>query len=122
MKGDLDTASASSPVNTPILTVVASYDGGSESECELEEELRRVVSAMCRYVHKFGCPWMHWVDHLLPNLGLVDFDFCVPPSCPLAQPLLPHQLRWNWADSGTLKIQVYPTQTREQMVHLASLF
>ena len=49
-----------------------------------------------------------------PGLGLVDFDLGVPPSCPAAQlaaqPLLPysHQTRQN---SGTLKIQVNPTQS-----------
>ena len=48
------------------------------------------------------------VIHLVNNLGGVDFDLGVPPSCPSAQPLLPnsHQPRQNWADSGTLKIQV----------------
>ena len=53
------------------------------------------------------------VPHLLVDLGWVDFDLGVPPSCPLAQPLLPNsnQPRQNWADSGTLKIQVNPTQS-----------
>ena len=41
------------------------------------------------------------------DLGWVDFDFCVPPSCPAAQPLLPnsHQPKQSQADSGTLKTQ-----------------
>ena len=51
------------------------------------------------------------------DLGWVDFDLGVPPSCPSAQPLLPnsHQPKQNWADSGTLKIQVNPNPVHEQM-------
>ena len=39
------------------------------------------------------------------------------PSCPVVKTLLPnsHQPRQNWADSGTLKIQVNPTQVHEHM-------
>ena len=37
------------------------------------------------------------------DLGWVDFDLGVPPSCPPAQPLLPnfHGPKQNWADSET---------------------
>ena len=44
---------------------------------------------------------------------LVNFDLGVPPSCPAEQSLLPNsnQLRQNWADSGTPKIQVNPTRS-----------
>ena len=47
------------------------------------------------------------VSHLLVDMGWVDFDYGA------AQLLLPnsHQPRQNWADSGTLKIQVNPTQS-----------
>ena len=56
---------------------------------------------------------MYRVSHLLMDLGLVDFDLGVPPSCPAAQPLLPnsHQPKQIRADSGTLKILVNPTQS-----------
>ena len=48
------------------------------------------------------------LSHLFVDLGWVDFDLGVPLSCPGAQPLLlhTHQPRQNWADSGTLRIQV----------------
>ena len=54
------------------------------------------------------------VVHLFVDLGWVDFELSVPPSCPSAQPLLPnsHQAIQNWADSGTLKIQVSLTSPR----------
>ena len=47
------------------------------------------------------------------DLGWVDFDLGVPPSCLAAQSLLPNfqQPKQNWADSRMLKIQVYPTQS-----------
>ena len=50
---------------------------------------------------------------MLVDLGWVDFDFSVPLSCPVAQPLLPnsHQPRQNWADGGTLEIHVSKTQS-----------
>ena len=57
------------------------------------------------------------VSHLLADLGWVDFDSGVSPSCPAAQPTLQnfHQSRQNKADSGAIKIQVNPTH--EQTVH-----
>ena len=53
------------------------------------------------------------VPHLLLDLGWVDFDLGVPPSCPAAQPLLPnsHQPRQSRADSGTLEIRVNKIQS-----------
>ena len=59
------------------------------------------------------------VIHLLRDLGRVEFDSDVPPYCPAAQPLLPnsHQPKQNWADGGTTKIKVNPTQISEQMNH-----
>ena len=58
------------------------------------------------------------VIHLVVDLGLVDFDLSVPPSCPTAQPLLPnsHQPRQNWADSGTLKTKVKPTKSASRLI------
>ena len=46
---------------------------------------------------------LYRVSHLPVDLGWVDFDLGVPPSCPAGQPLLPnsHQPRQNVADSGT---------------------
>ena len=57
------------------------------------------------------------VSHLLAHLGWVDFDSRAPPSCPAVQPLLPNsqQPGQNWADSGTLQIQVSQTQVNELM-------
>ena len=48
-----------------------------------------------------------------PGPGWVDFDLGVTPSCPSTEPLLPNsrQPRQNWAEGGTLKIQVNPTQS-----------
>ena len=48
------------------------------------------------------------VSRLLVELGWFDFDLDFPPPCPAAQQLLPnsHKLRQNWAENGTLKIQV----------------
>ena len=53
-------------------------------------------------------------SHFYVDLGWVDFDFCVPPSCPAAQPLLPnsHQPKQSQADSETLEIQVNKTQSK----------
>ena len=63
------------------------------------------------------------VAHLVADLGWVDLNFCVP-YCPLSQPLLPnfHQPEQIWAGTGSLKIQVYPTQVRHQMGHLVRTF
>ena len=57
--------------------------------------------------------WTVQGSHVLVGLGWVDFDFCVPPSCPAAQPPLPnyHQLKQSRADSGILEIQVNKTQS-----------
>ena len=53
------------------------------------------------------------VPYLLVDVGWVDFNLCDPLSCPAAQPRLPnsHLPRQNWADSGTVKIQINPTQS-----------
>ena len=50
---------------------------------------------------------------MLMDLGLVDFDLGVPLFCPAAPLLLSnsHLPRQNWADSGTVKIPVNPTQS-----------
>ena len=52
------------------------------------------------------------VAHLVGDLGLVDFDFSVPPFCPLLQHLFPnsHQAKGKRADSGTL-IMGHPVLT-----------
>ena len=54
---------------------------------------------------------IYWVSYLLVDLGWVDFDLGVSPSSPAAQTLLQnsHQPMQNWADSGTLKVEVNPT-------------
>ena len=60
------------------------------------------------------------LSHLLVDLGWVDFDLGVPPSCPPAQPLLrnSHQPRQNWADSDvylTDNLNVLESVLRNQM-------
>ena len=57
--------------------------------------------------------YIYRASHVLVDLGWVEFDFRVPPSCPVYQPPLPnsHQPTQNRADSGTLKIHVKPTQS-----------
>ena len=49
---------------------------------------------------------LYRVSHLLMDLGWVDFDLGVPPSCPTVRPLLPNfpQPKQNQTDCGTLKI------------------
>ena len=56
------------------------------------------------------------MSHLLVDLGWVAFDLGFHH---LAQPLLPnsHQPRQNWADRGTLKIQVNITQSTRSLVY-----
>ena len=51
-----------------------------------------------------------WID------SRVDLDFRVSPPCP-ATPPNSHQLGQNGADSGTLQIQVNPTQIYDHMGH-----
>ena len=68
----------------------------------------------------------YMVTHIFVDLGWVDFELGVPPSCPSAQPLLPnsHKPRPNWADSGALTIQVNPVhkQIGHPVVFLALLW
>ena len=51
---------------------------------------------------------LYRVAHLVADLVWVDLEFCIPTSCPLAQPLLPnfHWQRQNWADRGRKVLQV----------------
>ena len=55
-----------------------------------------------------------------------DFEFCVPPSCPAAQLLLPnsHQPKQSWAENGTLEIQAKSKTVlaSHQDAHLPLLF
>ena len=59
------------------------------------------------------CTSMYRVSQLVADLGWVDLNLDVPPSCPLPQPLLPtlHHPRQNLAVSGTLNIQVNTIQS-----------
>ena len=54
-----------------------------------------------------GLEWISVLHHLAHLASL----FCQIPICPCRIGPL------NWADSGTLKIQVYPTRVRDQMGH-----
>ena len=58
------------------------------------------------------------VSHLLVHLGWVHFDLDVPPSRPgpVAYQVRPNSYQ-NWADAGTLIIEVNPTTVHEQMGH-----
>ena len=57
-------------------------------------------------------PLQHRASHVHVDMGWVDFDFCVPPTCPAAYPLWPnsHQPKQSRADIGTLEIQVHKTK------------
>ena len=61
------------------------------------------MSGMSGFYYTHALPYR--VSHVLVHLGWVDFDSCVPPSCPAAQPLLlnSHQPKQSQADTGTLK-------------------
>ena len=63
---------------------------------------------------------LYVVIHLLRDLGWVDFDLGVPPSCPAPQPLLSNS-KQNWVDTGTSKIS-QPSQVSEQMNHPVALW
>ena len=84
-----------------LLTVLSPEILSAES---LEAACARVVEHFPRYYR---------VSHVLVDLQ-------VGLTCPAAQPLLPnsHQPRQNWADSGTLEIQVNPTQFTTRWVTL----
>ena len=66
--------------------------------------------------HNFIMIYKYRLSHLLIEMGSVDFDLGVRPSCLAAQPLLPnsHQPKQNQADCGTIKIQVNPTQSKSR--------
>ena len=71
--------------------------------------LKWVLLVFCNLLNvNWDHAWFYRASHVLVDLGWVDFDFCVPPSCPAAQPLLPrsHHPKQSRADSGTLEIQV----------------
>ena len=81
------------------------------------------VESVSSFIVRFG--WcvkfkhLYRASHVLADWVLLTLIWDVPPSCPVAQPLLPnsHQPKQNWADSGTVKIQVNPTQIRQEMSH-----
>ena len=60
---------------------------------------------------------MYRASHVVEDLGWVDYDLSVPPSCQPAQPLLPnsHQPVQNWAERGTLKLQFNTTRFYDHM-------
>ena len=64
-----------------------------------------------------GSKNMYRVSHLVIDLGWVDFDMSFPPFCSAAKPLLPnsHQPRQNWADSGTITIEVNQNHVYDKM-------
>ena len=47
-----------------------------------------------------------WLALVVSDLGWVDFDLDVPPSCPIAQPILPDSNlpKQKWADSGMTRV------------------
>ena len=57
--------------------------------------------------------FLYRASHVLVDLGCVDFDLGVSPSCPAAQPPLPHSHlpKQSRADSRTIEIQVNKTQS-----------
>ena len=65
-------------------------EAGKKRGDDSEKEVRgKIVSCVYRVIH------------LVVDLGWVDFDLAVPPSCPSTQPFLPnsYQPRQNWTDS-----------------------
>ena len=108
-------SSSSWPRSTPCSsspTPSARLAGSSQSSTSDPSKVRCCEARfMSHYVamHVSVCIYFAYIlQDMLVDLGWVDFDLGVPPCCPAAQPLLPnsHQPRQNWADGGTLKIQV----------------
>ena len=60
---------------------------------------------------------LYRVGQVVVHLGLVDFNFYIPSSCPPLQPILPNfQLpKQNEAVSGMPKINVNPTQVHDHL-------
>ena len=61
--------------------------------------------------------YLYRVNHLLANLGWVDFDFACSTLC-----LVLPGLMGNWqnqAEGGTGKIKVNPTEVPQEMCHPA---
>ena len=58
-----------------------------------------------RILGSFSFHEVYRVIQVLRDLGWVDLDSDVPPSCVTAQPPQPnsHQPKKNWADSGTIE-------------------
>ena len=58
------------------------------------------------------CYYLYRVNLVVADLGRVDFNFDVPPSCPAVRPILPNTCvpKQNWADNGTPRIRVNPTR------------
>ena len=52
-------------------------------------------------------------------LSGIDFYLDIPPHCLAAQPILPnsHLHKQNWAENGTYKIELNPTQLSKQTLH-----
>ena len=52
------------------------------------------------------------------DLGLIDSDLDLPPSCPVDQPILPnsHLPKLNWAENETPTIHVNPTKVHNHQM------
>ena len=86
----------------------ADREGGDNVEQILIKMQHALLASKQERVHNYK------VFHLPVALAWADLDLDVPPSCPAAQPLLPHshQPKQIRADSGTLEIQVNQTQSQ----------
>ena len=62
---------------------------------------------------------LYRVGQVVVDLGLVDFDWDVPSSCPPPQPILPNfQVpKQNGTGNGVPKINVNPTQVHDHLPH-----
>ena len=86
-------------------------------DLDWEQDQNSTVNPLLKGDNDFKQSWSslsYRVSQVSWDLGWVDFDFCVPPSCPADQPLLPksHQPKQSRAESGTLEIWVNITQSQ----------
>ena len=85
---------------------------------EVEDSLALEIPPLTENVStRLKIQLVYRVGQVVVHLGLVDFDFYIPSSCPAPQPILPNfQLpKQNEAGSGTPKINVNPTQVHDHL-------
>ena len=98
--------------HTPLLKLQAS---GNLSATNIMARIQRAlemsdVQLPLIEIHWYCTGWL-----VVTDLGWSDFDWDVPPSCQVAQPILPKAYlpKLNRADNGMTKIIVNPTQIHD---------